>query len=110
MGVVNASRSSFQSARFFSSACVLEVAHGALGGRVAAGPLDERVHPLARDLHLLAQHPEEVGRLREEPALRQLNHLHGTSATAPRTALMGSVVIHVTPISRTTGQRIRRQR
>ena len=100
MGVVNASRNAIHSARFFSSAACSRSRTAASRRCVAAGPSHERVEAFTGHGHLLAEHAEQVGRLREEPALRQLGHLHSATSRArarPRrgTAQIGSVVIHV---------------
>src|SRR5256885_4170355 len=79
--------------------------------RLAARPGGERLHALDRHLRLLAEHPEHVGRLGQEPCARPHAIASQTkSVIAPSTPVAGSVRSHPTPIAPTTRQRMCLQR
>ena len=109
---MNAAVSASRSSRLCSSARCSHVAQPVGRRRLAPRPGDERVHPLDGDRRLLAQHPEHVGRLGQEPVRARLirSPLQTSSVTAPSAAAAGRVSSQAKAIERTTAQRTWRQR
>ena len=105
-GVEKATVRAARSSRFCVSAWCSSAAQAIAGRGLAARPGDQGIDSLHGARGLLAEHPEHVGGLRQEPIPPELQiALQITSIIAPSTAEPGSVKSQAKPIERTTRQR-----